>query len=237
MKKYSILVLSLFLLSVTAFGQQRTVEKNFAVTTNQKLKLDLKFGQKININSWNKNEVAFKATIEINQGTLNEALELDFDEQSGLLTIAADYDKQLLKKGRAENCPGSDNHQISWNNGDGAVTVCSEISYELFVPANMDIDVETISGNIELVDVAGPIHAKSISGYVDLSWPSGRSADIEMKTISGEAFTDIENLQFSNKKDHIPIVGYKIKAKINDGGPPVSLESISGNIYLREGKG
>lgn len=237
MKKYTLLTLTLFLLATATFGQQRTVEKNFNVINSQKLNLDLKFGKNITINSWDKKEVAFKATIEINQGKLNKALELDFDEQNNMLTIAADFNKQLLKTGRAEDCSDSDNHTLSWSNDSEQVRVCSNINYELFVPTNIDLTVETISGDIKLVNLAGPIHAKSISGFVDLSWPSNRPARFNLKTISGEAFTNIEELSFSNKKKNIPLVGYKIEAAINGGGPTVSLESISGNIYLRKEQG
>lgn len=186
MKKNILLTLSFFLLAAVTFGQQRTVEKNFTVSNSQKLELDLKFGQNITINSWDKDEVAFKASIEINQAKLNEALELDFDEQKNVLTIGADFNKQLLKTGRAEDCTGSDNHTISWNNDSDQVRVCSNINYELFVPANIDIAVETISGDIELLNLAGPIHAKSISGFVDLSWPSNRPGSFNLKTILGK---------------------------------------------------
>ncbi len=96
--------------------------------------------------------------------------------------------------------------------------------------------MESISADMEFIDLSGPIRAKSISGFVDVSWPSGRPADIDIKTVSGEAFTNIDELHFENRKDHIPIVGYKLKGKIGSGGRKVSLESVSGNIYLRNGQ-
>lgn len=230
MKKFTLLIFLVlgFLLQTSA--QNRIVEKSFVVNSDDKIRLDLKFGETIQVKSWDKNEVSFKADIEINQGKLNDALILDFIQDNDRLKITSDYDEEMLEKGRREDCPDSSYTQFSWN--DGSV-ICSNITYTVYIPENGNLDVESISSDIELIDLSGPIRAKSISGFVDLSWPSGKPANIDIKTVSGEAFTNLDALQFENKKGHIPTVGYKLKGQIGSGGPHVSLESVSGNIYLR----
>lgn len=233
MKKLIVIFILTLAFTPLSWGQQRVIEKQFQFNENQEIELDLKFGETIHIKAWDKDEVAFKANININNGKLNDALKLTFDEESGRLHITSDYDKDKLKAGRREDCPDSPYSTFSWN-GDSRHVVCSQISYELYVPADAKLDIESISSNIELVDVEGPIRAKSISGFVDLSWPQGKSATIDLKTVSGEAYTDIDNLKFTNKKDHTPLVGYKINGEIAGGGTRVSLESVSGNIYLRK---
>jgi len=220
---------------VPAIAQQRVVERTFEVADKEELQLDLRFGDNIRVQGWDKNEVAFKAIIEINSGKLNDALELDFNQANGL-RIASDYNNEKLKVGRREDCPASSARFRMGSGRNGSYMVCSKISYELYVPHDMDLYVESISGDIEIVGLHGQIRAKSVSGDVDLSWPSDTTVDIDLKTVSGEAFTDLENLHFSNKKSHIPIVGYKLKGKIGTGGPRVSLESVSGNVYLRKAK-
>lgn len=238
MKNLIVTLISMLALTQVGMAQQRVVEKKFRADEDTRVELDLKFGETIHIQAWNKNEIAFKANVTINNGKLNDALELTFDKQTGKLHIASDFDKDQLKAGRREDCPQGEHSYstYSWNGGDGSYVVCSEITYELFVPSDIALDVESISGNIELINIAGPIRAKSISGFVDLSWPGGQPALVDLKTISGEVYTDIDDLQLLNKKDHIPLVGYKINGKIAGGGPRVSLESISGNIYLRKAK-
>lgn len=237
MKKLVLTFCAWLLLAGYSKAQNRVVEKSFSVNTTDKIRLKLKFGDTISVKSWDKDKVSFKAVIEINNGKLNDALDLSFDQDKGQLRIASDYDKEAIKKGNPCDCSKADStrkHWSSWNDGDGQYMVCSHIKYEVLVPAEANLDVESISSDIELVDLRGPIRAKSISGFVDLSWPSGKPADITLKTISGEAYTDLDDLRFENKKDHIPIVGYKLKGNIGAGtGPSVSLESVSGNIYLR----
>jgi hypothetical protein len=235
MQRLTLSILLILIAVAPSIAQQRVVERTFEVAEREELQLDLRFGDNINVQGWDKNEVAFKAVIEINSGKLNDALELDFDQGSGL-RIASDYNHEKLKMGRREDCPASSSRFSMDSSGNGNYVVCSTISYELYVPHDMDLDVGSISGDIELVGLHGPIRAKSVSGDVDLSWPSDTTVDIDLKTVSGEAFTDLENLHFSNKKSHIPIVGYKLKGKVGTGGPRVSLESVSGNVYLRKAK-
>lgn len=231
MKKLILLAVFVIAFFMHISAQNRIVERSFAINEDEKIHLDLRFGEIITVKSWDKNEVSFKADIEINQGKLNDALLLDFEHENGRLDIDANYNEEMLEEGKCEDCPDSNYTRYNWNNGNGYV-ICSRITYEIVIPKYADINVDTISGDIELVDLAGPIRAKSISGFVDLSWLSGRPAEIDIKTVSGEAYTNLDELQFDNSKN-MPMVGYDLKGSIGNGGPRVSLESVSGNIYLR----
>lgn len=234
MKKIILLALFVCGFWVQVLAQERVVQRLFKISPDEEVHLDLRFGGNIHISAWDKDEVAFKAVIEINGGTLNDALELEYDQDKGL-KIASDYNTDKLKEGRREDCPDSYS-RYGFSKDNDSYAVCSKISYELKVPRSINLDVESISGDIEMVGLVGPVRAKSISGYVDLSWPAENPADVSIKTVSGEAFTNLNNLNFKNMKSHIPIVGYELKGYIGAGGPEVSLESVSGNVYLREAK-
>lgn len=234
MKKLTSVLLAFFVGISFANAQQRIVEKSFTVNKDESIELDLKFGEEISVKAWDKNEVSFKAIIIINQGKLNDALELDYIQDDMGLRISASYDKEKTKEGRRSDCPDNKYSSYSWGNDDDRYFVCSKIVYEIYVPATADLEVESISSNIELVGLTGPIYAKSISGFVDMSWPERQGAELSLKTISGEAYSDLDDIDFLNKKDHAPVVGYEIKARLRGGGPRVRLESISGNIYLRK---
>lgn len=233
MKNLILTPILLFLLCAVTNAQPRVVEKTFKVSKAATIDLDLRFGKHIKIEAWNKNEVSFQAVIEINSGRLNDALLLDYTQDEMGLSISADYDKERIKDGRRIDCPDRRYASYSWNDNGDHYVVCSEITYELMVPHQADLDIESISADIELSGVTGPVRAKSISGFVDVSWSEQQGADLSLKTISGEAYSNLENLMFRNKKDHPPLVGYELRGKIGKGGPLVRLESISGDIYLR----
>ncbi|WP_347159502.1 DUF4097 family beta strand repeat-containing protein [Pontibacter chitinilyticus] len=231
MKKVFILSLLWFAFTTGLQAQPKTVQKTLAVPANKKVELQLKFGDKIKISAWDKPEASVKLTYEINGGNLNDALLLDFNSDKESARVNVDLDKDLMKTGKAEDCPGDSSFSYYSENGDHSYT-CATINYEIFVPRDADLKVETISGNIELSGLTGPVDAKSISGFVDMSLPQKKGAAVSLKTITGEVYSDL-NIDFTNKREEAPMVGYELTGKVNGGGSPISLESISNDIYLR----
>lgn len=219
----------------TALGQQRIVEQTFEIGSKDKVELDLKFGNTITVTGWDKETVSFRAVIEINGGRLNDALLLDFDEQQDELGISADFDEDRTRQGRRGDCPDRRYASYFSNDDNGSYSVlCSDITYQIMVPEGIDLRIESISSDIELIGVTGPIRAKSISGFVDLSWPAGAGAELSMETVTGEVYSGLDNLKLLNKKESAPLVGYKLRGSLLNGGALVQLESVSGNIYLRK---
>lgn len=229
----ALLTLFMPILCLPSYAQVHVTEQRFSVDNNDRLELNLKFGDLITVQSWDKNEVFFEAETEINGGKLNEALEIDFSYDNGVVKFTSDFNRKLLEQGRRKDCPDNGHSIFGRNSGDEAGFICSEISYRIFIPATMDIEIETVSSSIELEGLSGSIRAKSISGFVDLSWPPAKSADIQIKTVSGEAYSNLDTLKLENKAKRGFVAGYQLTGKIGAGGHPIFLESVSGNIYLR----
>ncbi|MGF1670330.1 MAG: hypothetical protein ACFCU6_07775 [Balneolaceae bacterium] len=220
---------TLFILAAvnTVQAQPRIIEQTLNVEPDGRIELNLKFGNQIVIKAWDRPEVLFRATADVNNGRLNDAFLIDF-YQNGKARIEMDFDREKIRHGRTEDCPGKnysyyDNH-----------VVCSDITYEIYLPRDADLSVETISANIELFGLHGLVSVKSISGYVDMSWPERDGAELSIKTISGGVYSDLENIEFRNKGKFAP-VGVDIRAKAGTGNTPVRLETISGDIFLRRG--
>jgi DUF4097 and DUF4098 domain-containing protein YvlB len=74
------------------------------------------------------------------------------------------------------------------------------------------------------------MNVKSISGYIDLTEPEGKQADLDFSTISGRMYSNHE-LALNKMHSGIPM---KINEKLNNGGDPIKLETISGDIYFRK---
>jgi hypothetical protein len=237
MKKLLLFALLLAKACSLLFGQ-KIVEETYQLPQSNRVSMNLKFADSIRVTSWERDEIQLKAVIIINNGKLNEAFTMKVDKSGNELEIITDFDKNLMKQGRAEDCDGyiskngntyTTKKSVSWNNGN---MICSDIYFEIKVPNKVDFRLETISGNIEIRDFAGKLFAKTISGFVDLTWKASKGADLEMKTITGDVFSNHE-VALENKKKN-PIVGYELRGKINGGGIPIHLESISGDVYLRK---
>ena len=218
----------LWLASGEAFAQ-KIIQKNQPFTAGQQVDLHLKFADSIRVSYWDKAEVSVRIAVEINGGKLNDALVVETTANSRKISVKTDFDQALMRRGKREDCPSGNQ---SYLNGDGHYT-CSEINYEVYLPRQADLRVETINGNIFIREVAGPVYAKSISGFLDVSWPDGKGANVALKSITGELYSDLD-IAFNNQQKKNPIVGYLLEGTLNGGGPDVRLESISNNIYLRK---
>ena len=214
-------------------AQSKTVERTLAVPANNKVELNLKFGENIKIAAWDKKEAYIKVTYEVNGGKLNEALLLNFASDNTSARVNVNLDEELTKKGQATDCPDNNYSQYSSGKDGSRSIVCATINYEIFLPANADLTVETINGNIEIRGLTGPVQAKSISGFVDMNWASNKGAVVALKTITGEVYSDLA-IELTGKKQKAPMVGYELKGNVSGGGSPIKLESISNDIYLRK---
>ncbi len=120
-----------------------------------------------------------------------------------------------------------------------------------------EIEVRSNAGEIDIIEVTGPIVAKtsagdirvifnnvnqtspisliSSAGDVDVSLPKNTPANLSLKSSIGEVYTDFE-LDYGKENDTMKIVGgnRSIKTQINNGGVAISLRSSAGNIYLRK---
>ena len=78
-----------------------------------------------------------------------------------------------------------------------------------------------------------PISISSVVGHVDVSIPSSTSANLTLKSLIGEIYTDFKiNLSGEDCLDVMP--RKKIQTSINNGGVTIRLGTASGNIYLRK---
>ena len=101
------------------------------------------------------------------------------------------------------------------------------------------------NGNVEVVFAKltpeKPNSILSVNGYVDVTLPDGTKADLELKTVNGEAYTDWEiemdrdaSSAMSMGASHMNM--FNIAGSINGGGIPISIQSVNGDIYLRKAK-
>jgi DUF4097 and DUF4098 domain-containing protein YvlB len=97
------------------------------------------------------------------------------------------------------------------------------------MPEKIKFSVETINADVTIKGQTRDMNVKSISGYIDLTEPEGKQADLDFSTISGRMYSNHE-LALNKMHSGIPM---KINEKLNNGGDPIKLETISGDIYFR----
>jgi hypothetical protein len=134
--------------------------------------------------------------------------------------------------------------------------------------ARGEIEVTTANGAIALTDVDGPVvaHATngkvlvilrqtaaqkpmsftSLNGEIDVTVPAGIKADLKLRSVNGEVYTDLDvaprpgpstpGVQDSRSGMRRLKVESTIYGSVNGGGPEVELRTFNGNVYLRKRK-
>jgi hypothetical protein len=208
MKTATILVV-LWMCFATSRAQQ-IIEKHMDFSGKETISLKIQIADSINIQTWNKNEVYIKASVNINENKDNEAYITSFEDSGKTILVKANF-KDNYFKGK-NNCCNETN-----------------IFWQIYVPEKTKFSVETINANVTISGRTSEMNVKSISGYIDLTEPASKNADIDFSTISGRMYSNHE-LALSKAHTGIPL---KINEKLNNGGDPVKLETISGDIYFR----
>lgn len=211
MKTYTILVV--FWLCLYPIQAQQIIEKHIDFSGKEALSLKIQIADSINIQTWGKNEVYVKASVNINENKDNDAYSTSFDETGNKVQVNAKFRDNYFKG--KNNCCNE-----------------SKIYWQVFMPEKTRFDVETINANITITGQTDEMKIKSISGYIDLAVPSKQNANLDFSTISGTMYSNID-IKPIRARTGIPM---KINEKLNDGGDIIKLETISGDIFFRKSK-
>ena len=225
MKKYQLIFVFVVLSLSCCLGQNTTTEneQTFALPASQQVDLNLKFANEIKVISWGQNKVGIKTKITSNSDELRKLHTMEVLEGK-VLQIETGYDMESRKeKDREYSC-------WSCNEDREEDCQCLEVSYEVMLPNNAELRLETISGNIEIRGFEGKTWAKSISGFVDLGLPSRANRNLINESATGEIYTDFD---VTLDEDSSPW-SKKINTSLNGGGDLISLETVSGDIFFRK---
>ena len=227
-------VLVLALLSVVTLHAQKELTYIENISSDQDVYLNFKFAQDIKVEHGNSDEIIVKATVYIDNGQGNESFSVKTDRSSGRLKMYSDFGDYFKNKWK-------DKKRHNYNS-------TTEIDYVVMVPKGVNLRIKSISGSVymdtfngDLVTdlISGDVTIKNYEGELRLKTISGaldvkvKKADLNAKSVTGTIYSDIE---FKSKSDKpYNRSGNKVSKQINGGTKPLSMETVSGNIYIRKG--
>lgn len=225
------------IISLTS-NAQKIIEKRIDYN-NQKINVDVKFASNIEVKTWDKPSIYFKAEINTKDDKYQNLYSLDIDHNRNNISITSEaepvfkafnkeWDKNNLGKTRKYYhmddtykfnyviyIPKNANCKISSINED----LKSEIIEGVFT-------ADLINGNIEIKKYAGDIVLNTINGEIDLNV---KNTSIKAETIQGEIYAD-QKLKLNSKNKH---VGEEIWGATDNAIQNLQLTTINGNMYLR----
>ncbi|MFK7811928.1 MAG: hypothetical protein AB8B59_05500 [Maribacter sp.] len=231
----SILLLGLISLSTNA---QKIIEKNIDYK-NQFIDVEVKFASLIEVKTWDKSTVYFKADITTEDGKFQDKYEVVIEEGPNTISIAS-KGEPVFKAFHDEwnnNNPGKKKRY--YNTGD-----IYEFNYVVYIPKNARFKISSINGDLKSEVIEGEFEADLINGDIDIAKYSGEldlstingeidlrmmNANLVAETIHGDIYAD-EKLKFNSSDRH---VGQKISGSLGNASNRLKLNTINGNMYLR----
>ena len=212
-----LMYIALFVLGTTLLAQsQKLVKKNLDVR-DKKVEMKFSFADTIFIQTWDKKAIDLQVSVNIDDNRYNDDYDLKTDNDGPIVKLLEEIDFKAIQKKKGEN----KNYK-------------SHIVYRLKIPANLEFDLNTISGKVEMKGPLGKISVSTVSGFIDYTIPSQQKVKIDLSTVTGNIYSDVK---FDEKpvKD-ISWIGTNRKLTINGGNVPIELKTVSGDIYLRKGR-
>jgi len=236
MKKLVIVVMLSFIgLTLKA---QRIIEKNIDYK-NQYIELEVKFASEIEVKTWDKQIVYFKAEISTKDDKYQDVYKLDVKKSSNSISITSEAELVFKAFHDEWNKNHPNQKKRYYNTGD-----MYDFNYVIYVPKNARFKVSSINGHLKAEIIEGNFTADLINGDIDIARYSGDldlktingeidlkmiNADLVAETIHGDIYAD-EKLKFTSTNRH---VGQKISGRTVNGKNTLRLNTINGNMYLR----
>lgn len=233
------LIIAAFMgLATLALSAQKMIEKNINYS-GQFIDLDVKFASDIEVKTWDKSTVYFKADITTKNGKFIDLYDLDIDESSSSITIAEEAIPvfKAFQEEWDKNHPGSKNRGFMEDD-------TYEFNYVLYVPKNARFKVSSINGNLRAEIIEGNFTADLINGDIDIKKYDG---DMDLQTINGEIDLVMKNSRmvaetihgniYADEKLNLKVtdryVGQKVEGSFDKATHRLKLNTINGNMYLR----
>ncbi|OEJ99993.1 DUF4097 family beta strand repeat-containing protein [Roseivirga misakiensis] len=226
----NIIVLLLMIMSSALIAQVDHLEKTLPLD-GRRVRIDVDLATNVTIGTWDKDEVQVKVTYEINGGALNKAVQIDLEELKSRIELDLEIDMDMINDSDYESCEGDNSH--TWGNRNNN-KICSDIVVEVLLPQKTEVEIETVIADVEIRGVFEEMDVKTVTGDINITWPEKKGAEIELKTVNGDIYT---NFDLSAIQDRgLPMISsHKISTTHKSGESYLRLETVTSNIYLKKG--
>jgi hypothetical protein len=241
MKSVIVIITCLFTGALVA---QTPVNKNYPVSAGQKISLRFDYPELVKISTWDKNEISITGTVNINGGENDDAFEL-FQSTSGNMIYIENKIRNLKElphritvvnkgekitfKTKADYQKYREENGLNYNVRSEGVDM--DILLEIKVPKNIEVNLESIYGVVEVKNYNGPLSVEATYGGVDVTVQEKTTGELIAETNYGQIYSNLD-LKFSGSEfeDFHTYVSAK-----PGSGPKYTFESKYGNVYLRKG--
>lgn len=229
---------------LTQYAQTR-IDKTIPVQGRQTVEMHFDYPELISVTTWDKDEISITGSVSINGGENDDTFVLESSAGGNVIKIDAairglkslpqritvtDGKKKIMFRNKAElqkyqEVNGKVYNSMSWGPD-------IDISLEIKVPRNMQTNITSVYGLVEVTDFRGPLNVEATYGGVDASLTERSVGELTAETGFGQIYTNLD-ARFSDEgmksRDF-----YTFVSASPGNGPRYRFESKYGNVYLRK---
>jgi hypothetical protein len=232
-------------IATSNLAAQTPINKSIPVKAGQQVRMSFDYPELIKVSTWDKSEISIQGTVSINFGENDDAFEMENSESGNVVNIRSRIrdiknlprryivhredgkkvifkDKDEFRKHYAEN-----RHYNSMSTGPDI-----DIQLEIKVPRNMETEIESVYGMVEIRSFSGPLTVEAKYGGVDAALNERMVGELLAETNYGQIYSNLDT-EFGgdvlSQRDFHTIVSAK-----PGSGPRYDFESKYGNVYLRK---
>lgn len=219
---------------------QTIVNKSYPVQAGQQINLKFDY-PKVKVSTWDKNEVAVTAHVNINDDENDSAFTLEQETTGGTLVISdriVDIDKlprryTIVRNGQKTIYRSKEQFQLAEKNGGlerSSEGSDIDIVVEIKVPASCKTKINAVYGMVEMVDFNAPVTVDATYGGIDATLATAHTGKIKATTSYGQIYSNLD-LKLT---DHTERDFFNSITAEPGTGPVYDFTSTYGKIYLRK---
>jgi hypothetical protein len=222
---------------------QTPVNKSYPAAPGQKISFHFDYPELVKISTWDKNEISIEGVVNINAGESDDAFELSQSVSGGTIKIENRIknmknlpqrititrgNEKITFKTKADYKKYCEEHGKDFNTTSMGVDM--EIVLEIKVPKNMETNLESVYGMVEVKEFRGPLSVDATYGGVDVAVQEKSIGELTAETGYGQIYSNLDaKFKGSEFEDFHTVVSIKPGT-----GPRFNVESKYGNVYLRK---
>lgn len=219
---------------------QRIIEKTYKTTKDQPVLLQFGYPN-LKVNSWDKDEIYIKATVNISDNKYNDRFELRSQTIAGQLHIMDSVDLKNIEPQYYIEVNGTKKHfdtkadfeayRAAHKNEKIAAYSSTDvhIEIEVMLPVKDYITIQSKFGLVEVKNYAGPLTIQTVYGKIDARLKETHVGKIKLTNHYGKIYSDFDLKPVEKEDKNF----YTSITAIPGKGPAYELSSKFGNIYLR----
>lgn len=215
-----LLVTTLFFIPSLLLAEEERVEKTYPLERDGKMYLENVYGD-IAVKSWGKNEIKILAIKTAHEKEFLDDAAIDIKQTGGNIRVITRYSTSDVLSQPANLI----------------------VTYELFIPAEAQIKVKSLSGSIKAMEIGGFVDIETVNGSVDIITAKKGvkcktiGGDIYLEEISGDAVLKSTSGKIRGQGVNGSIEADTVSGDIEilklSSADEIQLESVRGSIELQ----